>query len=107
MDAPLYSKNGFSLKAISASAVRDAAGTVHIGLTNVDPNHARTIRVKLDALNVNTVSGRILTAAAMDAHNSFDAPNVVRPAPFAGASISGRTLTVALPAKSIVMLDLR
>ena len=107
VDAPLYSKGGFSLKAISASAVRDAAGTVHIGLTNVDPNHARTVRVKLDALNVNTVSGRVLTAAAMDAHNTFDAPNAVKPAPFAGASINGRTLTVELPAKSIAMLDLR
>ena len=53
-----------------------------------------------------TLSLAVKNAAAMDAHNSFDAPNVVKPAPFAGASISDGTLTVALPAKSIVMLDL-
>jgi alpha-N-arabinofuranosidase len=28
------------------------------------------------------VSGQIITAAAMNAHNDFNAPNVVAPAPF-------------------------
>jgi alpha-N-arabinofuranosidase len=107
VDARTYSKNGFSLKTISASAVRDAAGIVHIGLTNVDPNRGDTVRVKLDGLNVTTVSGRILTANAMDAHNSFASPDIVKPEPFAGARIDQQTLTVSLPPKSIVMLDLR
>ncbi|MGN6818735.1 MAG: alpha-N-arabinofuranosidase [Sphingomonas sp.] len=107
VDAPSYAKNGFSLKAVSASAVRDAAGVVHIGLTNVDPNRAQTVRVKLDGLTVARLSGRILTASAMDAHNTFAAPNAVKPASFTGASIGNGTLTVKLPAKSIVMLDLR
>jgi alpha-N-arabinofuranosidase len=80
---------------------------VHIGLTNVDPNRAETVRVRLDGLNVAGVSGRILTAAAMDAHNTFGAPDTVRPTPFVGATINGQTLSVSLPPKSIVMLDLR
>jgi alpha-N-arabinofuranosidase len=107
VDARTYSKSGSSLKAISASAVRDAAGVVHIGLTIVDPNRAETVRVRLDGLNVTRASGRILTATAMDAHNTFGAPDTVKPAPFAGARISDQTLSVSLPPKSIVMLDLR
>jgi alpha-N-arabinofuranosidase len=107
VDSRSYSKNGSTLKAISASAVRDAAGVVHIGLTNVDPNRGETVRVRLDGLNVSRVSGRILTATAMDAHNTFGAPDTVKPAPFAGARISDQTLSVSLPPKSIVMLDLR
>jgi alpha-N-arabinofuranosidase len=52
------------------------------------------------------VSGQIITAAAMNAHNDFNAPNVVAPAPFRGASVAGGTLKVTLPAKSVVVLDL-
>jgi alpha-L-arabinofuranosidase len=102
-----YNKNEWTLKAVSASAVRGADGVVHMGLTNVDPNRPATITVKLDGVTGNAVSGRILTAAAMDAHNTFDAPDTVKPAAFTGATLSAGTLSVTLPPKSVVMLDLR
>jgi alpha-N-arabinofuranosidase len=43
----------------------------------------------------------------MDAHNTFDAPDAVKPAPFSGASLANGNLTVELPPKSVVMLDVR
>jgi alpha-N-arabinofuranosidase len=52
------------------------------------------------------VSGRILTAPAMTAHNTFDAPHAVEPAPFQGATLSGSQLSVALPPMSVVVLEL-
>ena len=102
-----YNKNEWTLKAVSASAVRDTAGVVHVGLTNVDPVHASTVSVRLDGQQFGSVSGRILTATTIDARNSFDAPNAVRPTPFIDAALAGNVLRVALPPKSIVMLDLR
>jgi alpha-N-arabinofuranosidase len=102
-----YNKNEWTLKAVSASAVKDAKGVVHIGLTNVDPNHPASVTVKLDGVSGAGVSGRILTAAAMDAHNTFDAPDAVRPAPFTGARLTDGALAVDLPPKSVVMLDIR
>ncbi|WP_433909346.1 alpha-N-arabinofuranosidase [Sphingomonas yabuuchiae] len=102
-----YNKNQWVMKAVSASAVRDKAGVVHVGLTNVDPNQPATVSVKLDGVTAGQVSGRILTGATMDAHNSFDSPNQVAPQPFNGATLSGGMLTVQIPAKSVVMLDLR
>ena len=53
------------------------------------------------------MAGRILTASAMNAHNSFDAPETIKPAPFTGAQVSGGTLSVTLPPKSVVVLDLQ
>ena len=102
-----YNKDQWTMKAVSASAVRDKAGVVHVGLTNVDPNQPATVSVKLDGVTAGQVSGRILTGATMDAHNTFDAPNQIAPQPFQGATLSGGTLTVQIPAKSVVMLDLR
>jgi len=102
-----YSKNEWTLRAVSASAVRGTDGAVHMGLTNVDPNRPATVTVKLAGVTAQAVTGRIVTAAAMDAHNTFDAPDAVRPAAFNGARAAGDTITVALPPKSVVMLDLR
>lgn len=48
----------------------------------------------------------VITAAAMDAHNTFDRPDVVEPKPFSDVHATGDTLTATLPAKSVVVLDL-
>ena len=63
--------------------------------------------MKLAGLAPKAVAGRVLTATAMDAHNTFEAPNAVQPAAFGGASVRGDTLEVKLPAKSVVVLALR
>jgi alpha-N-arabinofuranosidase len=102
-----YNKNEWTMKAVSASAVRGTDGVVHVGLTNVDPNKATTVSVKLDGVTGATVSGRILTGTAIDAHNTFDAPETVKPVAFTGATLQGGVLTVAIPAKAIVMLDIK
>ena len=104
---PWYNKDRFVVPAVSGSAVRSRDGKVHVGLSNLDPNQPNMVTVKLDGLNVATVTGRVLTAQAINAHNTFDAPDTVRPAPFTGARMSGGTLTVALPPKSVVVLDLQ
>jgi alpha-N-arabinofuranosidase len=53
------------------------------------------------------VTGRVLTAPAINSYNSFDEPDVVRPAPFAGARVADGRLTVTLPPRSVVVLELR
>jgi alpha-N-arabinofuranosidase len=55
---------------------------------------------------VSGVSGRILTAGAMNAHNTFEQPDAVRPEAFDGATLSGETLTIQLPPMSLVVLTL-
>ncbi|RZJ41980.1 MAG: hypothetical protein EON87_15605, partial [Brevundimonas sp.] len=52
------------------------------------------------------VSGQVLTAEAMDAHNTFDAPSAIHPVAFTGARIANGRLTARLPAKSLVVLTL-
>jgi alpha-N-arabinofuranosidase len=103
--SPWYSKDGSNVPAVGASAVRDRDGMFHVGLVNVDPNRSITVTAKIDASAV--ASARVLTAGATNAHNTFDHPLNVRPASFAGASVEGGALKVVLPAKSIVMVDLR
>jgi alpha-N-arabinofuranosidase len=102
-----YSNGNYTMPAISGTASRDSANRIHITLTNVDPNQARTVNVSLRGARVSMVTGRVLTAGQMTAYNSFDTPDVVKPVVFNGAKISGDTITVILPAKSLVVLELR
>jgi alpha-N-arabinofuranosidase len=96
-----------SVAAVSASASRDASGLIHVTLVNLDPNGARTVQAEIRGHDVSAVSGRILTADAMNAHNTFEVPDAVAPAALDGARLSGNTLTVAMPPSSVVVLELR
>jgi alpha-N-arabinofuranosidase len=93
---------------VSASATRAADGSaVHLSLANTSPSQAVALTVKLAGVAPKSVAGRVLTAPAMNAHNTFEAPNAVQPGAFAGATLTGDTLEVKLPAKSVVMLALK
>ena len=99
-----YNFAGASLPAVSGSASRNADGVVHVTLTNLDPNRAVEMACDLRGLAGKQITGRVLTAAAMDAHNSFDLPNQVQPVPFTGAMNTPAGIMLKLPAKSVVVL---
>jgi alpha-L-arabinofuranosidase len=104
---PRYVLGPASVPAISMSAARTDSGAIVLALVNLDPNKAIAVSVALSGAAAQHVSGTILTASAMDARNTFENPNAVRPAAFSGASLAGATLSATLPAKSIVVLNLQ
>ena len=108
LQSPEYAFGDQKIAAVSASATRDSAGkAVHLSLVNTHPRDAATLTVTLDGIAPSLVTGRVLTAPAMNAHNTFEAPDAVIPTAFSGARLSGNTLEVRLPAKSVVILELR
>jgi len=93
---------------VSASATRAAdKSAVHVSLVNASPAQAVTVSVKLAGVSPTAVTGRVLTATTINAHNTFDAPDALKPAAFSGASLKGGTLEVRLPAKAVVVLTLK
>jgi hypothetical protein len=52
------------------------------------------------------VSGQMLTAKAMNAHNSFDKPDVVVPQKFSDVALTKSGFEVTLPPMSVVVLEL-
>jgi len=106
LTTPDYVVGSNKIPAVSASASRDKAGKIHFSFANCDPNKPATVTCRLTGVTAKSASGRVLTAPAMNTHNTFAAPNAVKPAPFVGATLAGDTLTVALPSKSVVVLEL-
>jgi alpha-N-arabinofuranosidase len=108
LQSPDYVFGQEKIPMVSASATRAAdKATVHLSLANTSPAQPVTLSVKLAGLAPKSVTGRVLTAPAINAHNTFAAPDTVRPVPFDAASIKGDTLEVRLPAKSVVILTLK
>jgi alpha-N-arabinofuranosidase len=102
IESPWYHRDAAAIPAVSAAAAKDSAGRTHLGLTNLHPSQTVTVTV---AGGGSAVNGRILTAEAMDARNTFEKPDAVTPQPFRGAQGANGSLRVTLPPKSVVVLD--
>ncbi|MDE1149741.1 MAG: alpha-L-arabinofuranosidase C-terminal domain-containing protein [Azospirillaceae bacterium] len=107
LNAPEYKLGDVTVPMLHGTAARDAQGVVHVALVNLDPHRVIDVRASLPGISASTVAGRILTAPAINSVNTFDHPDTVRPAAFTGASLDKGTLGLTLPAKSIVVLDLK
>ena len=106
LTTPDYVVGENKIPAVSASASRDAAGKIHVSLSNANPNTAITVSVALTGVTAKSVSGRVLTAPAVNSYNTFATPHTVEPQAFTGATVVNGKLTIALPAKSVVVLAL-
>jgi len=94
------------IPALNVSASRDKAGRIHISLCNLDPGKSSVVTCELMSVNTKKVSGRVLTARVMNAHNTFDNPQAIRPVAFDDFKLKGNVLTTTLPAKSVVVLEI-
>ncbi|UCD00348.1 MAG: alpha-N-arabinofuranosidase [Phycisphaerales bacterium] len=92
--------------AINVSASREKSGKIHVSVCNLDPSNSRELQCRFQGLDARRFSGRVLTAEGMAAHNTFDRPQAVKPARFDDFSIKGDALTVTLPSKSVVVLEI-
>jgi alpha-N-arabinofuranosidase len=102
-----YALGDDDIPAVHGSASRDSTGAIHITLVNLDPNTSRSVEADIRGTSISTGRGRILTADTMNAHNTFEHPDRVHPVAFRGIRVMGQRLTIELPPKSVVALELR
>ena len=105
--APEYRLEQAAVPSLNVSASRDAAGALHVSLVNLDPVRAAEVTTTVTGAAFKGVAGEVLTAPAMNAMNTFESPNAVRPAPFDGYKLQGSQLSLSIPPKSVVVLELK
>ncbi len=101
-----YAYGDDTIPGISASASRDSEGKIHLTLCNLNPNDAVAVECDVRGAEVGSAAGRVLTAERITDHNTFDNPEAVRPEAFDDVKADGRKMTVRMPAKSIVVLEI-
>jgi alpha-N-arabinofuranosidase len=103
LEAGRISHGSVSLPRMDAVAARDGQGRLWLAVTNLDPE--RSGSVALDD-TVRSAAGQLLSAARIDAVNSFAAPNAVVPRPVA-AEARGGHLRLTLPPAAVAVVELK
>ena len=106
LNAADYRFDGNKIPGLDVSASRDKSGKIHVTLCNLDPNRPAELSCQLIGAKADRISGRVLTAAEMTAHNTFRQPENVKPVEFKDYILGDPFIHVTLPAKSVVVLEI-
>jgi len=101
-----YTNGDRKVPAISASASVDKEGKMHVSLANLNPNKAITLTCPVIGETYKKVTGEVLTSDAMNAMNTFETPETVKPAVFNGFTYKDGVLNITMPSKSVIVLEL-
>jgi alpha-N-arabinofuranosidase len=106
LDCEVYPYQETAIPALSASASQDREGRIHMTVCNLDPNQVIDLAAEIRGADVSTVGGRVLTADAMTAYNTFEQPDALIPRALDGVSLQDGVISIPLPAKSVVLITL-
>jgi alpha-N-arabinofuranosidase len=101
-----YVYDGKKIPSISASASVDQSGKMHVSLANLNPGKKISVNIPVIGESFKNIKGEVLTAPRINSYNSFESPDEVKPVAFGGFDFKNNILTVEMPAKSVVVLEL-
>jgi alpha-L-arabinofuranosidase len=107
LDCAHYKLGSRSIPQISSSASKNNQGEMHLSLCNLNPNESTQIICQIRGIDVQTVTGKILTSGEMNAHNTFQNPDSIKPQKFSDVVIENNILKINLPAKSVLVLEIK
>jgi alpha-N-arabinofuranosidase len=107
LSCPTYRGADDNLSMLVSSVSKNDAGTIHITVCNLNPNKDAPLECVLEGVSPNSVTGRVLTSGKITDHNTFENPDIVKPAEFTGASVDGNRVTATIPAKSVVVMAVK
>lgn len=103
----IVSEEGRTMDDFSIASSRDASGRIHITLANPRLDQDKTVELTFDSIYPDTVSGSLLTASDITAHNEFGKAPAVVPKSLPGIKRNGKTVTVTIPAASVAVLEVK
>jgi len=102
-----YSNDDKSIPAISSSASIDNNGLIHITISNLNPEKEIELTCELRGMeDAQFKRGEIINGEKINSYNDFGKAEEVNIKDFDSVDVNDNVLTISLPAKSIVMLEL-
>jgi alpha-N-arabinofuranosidase len=103
-----YQLGDIVLPQLHMSASKDAQGRVNITICNLDHENGANVQLEIRGLDtLASVTGVVLTADQIQAHNTFEKPEAVKPVAFDKVSLKGDQLHAELPSKSVVLITIQ
>ncbi len=103
----MFKMTNDNIPAVSISAAKKQDGAVVVALANTSLDKVQEVELSLDGMQPKTASGKLLTSKTIKDYNDFDNPDVIKLADFKDAKIKNNTVKLKLPAKSIVVVNLK
>lgn len=101
-----YQFENEKIPSLNCSASRDNSGKIHISLCNPNPQHEAKFECELRGFKPTKISGRMLTAETMNAHNTFEQTEALKPTRFENVRLNTNGFTGILPPMAIVVLEI-
>ena len=102
----IVSPSGRIMPEVSVTASRDAEGKLHVSIANPVLDKAQTITLNFDDIKPKNVTGEVLAAPTIQSYNDFGKEPAVAPKPLTGIKTKGNTVTITVPAVSVVTLTI-
>lgn len=102
-----YTNENNSIPAVSASASKNEAGSIHITMSNLHPD--KDLKIQCDVRGSGKIAfkrGQIISGEKINSYNDFGKPEQVTIKSFSDVKIKDNILSIQLPAKSVVMVEL-
>ncbi len=103
-----YKYGDQEIPALNASASVNDKGEVNITICNLSADKEIELNSNLftDKLELTDVKARVLTSDKLNAHNSFDNPENIKPAELEAVKLDNNKLDITLPAASVTLVTL-
>ncbi|WP_226037735.1 alpha-N-arabinofuranosidase [Aquibacillus saliphilus] len=105
--SPFYSYGEERLPMLNGSASKDESGKINVSICNIDPNKDEEVQLDIEGVkSSSTVTGRVLTSDKMNAHNTFEQPENIKPTEFKNFKVEENKIRFTIPAKSVLVLEI-
>ena len=104
-DSPVLTQGCKPFGKVTSSASVSEDGHVYVTLANLSMDESEKVSLLADGLPIQTVKASILTGD-VHAHNTFDAPDAVKPEVFTDYSVCGSEVSFTMPPVSVVALEI-
>ncbi|MCT1398838.1 alpha-N-arabinofuranosidase [Paenibacillus sp. p3-SID867] len=103
-----YEMDGEKIPQVSVTASKDQAGKIHVSLCNVSHAEQSDVTIQLRGLSgaVSKIVGQQLASDSLDAHNTFESPETLKPADFHAFEQEGDVLRAKLAPMSVTVLEI-
>ncbi|MCC3373227.1 alpha-N-arabinofuranosidase [Cohnella sp. REN36] len=105
-DGPVYASGDAQIPQLHASASRAADGAIHLSVCNLHPTGEADVACRIEGASGTGASGTLLRGGALDAHNTFEAPETVAPVRFEGVTFADGVVRFTLPPASVAVIKL-
>jgi alpha-N-arabinofuranosidase len=96
-----------TIPSLNVSASRATNQALTVSICNLDPKTPVELQCVVSGAHVRNAAARVLTAAAMNSHNTFEAPRGVEPALLHTVETRNGEFVLTLPAKSVTVLTIQ